>query len=324
MKSFVYSTFLILLPGTALGQGQQCSQPSDCTSEYAPYCSKWGWCVWTSLYGEEGPPQSFGAEEDGERGQCRDDSDCTRWAPICSPLGYCRSGFWDGSFGAPSNPRPGQEPSQWIKDNAAKFRTGTKENPNPNNVNTGGQSDRKQATSSGGSRKAGGGGGKGSRRSGGGQGSSRRSGGVGAAAGGRKSSEAPRGGGKNSQYEDQIKAGRIPGEAGKDYPTNSIKSLRNKYPGIEAAPKDKIPKNYPARKQGGSNGHRPAGGGRDSSGGRRSNGNRGGNSGQNRASGGQSGKGCPGSLDDCMASCPSEIKVFKACVASCGRRCRKK
>jgi hypothetical protein len=28
-------------------------------SEYAPYCSKWGWCVWTSLYGDQGEkPQS--------------------------------------------------------------------------------------------------------------------------------------------------------------------------------------------------------------------------------------------------------------------------
>ena len=33
-----------------------------------------------------------GAVEDGVRGQCRDDSDCTPWAPSCSPLGYCRGG----------------------------------------------------------------------------------------------------------------------------------------------------------------------------------------------------------------------------------------
>jgi hypothetical protein len=27
---------------------------TDLFSEYAPYCSKWGWCVWTSLYGDQG------------------------------------------------------------------------------------------------------------------------------------------------------------------------------------------------------------------------------------------------------------------------------
>jgi len=108
------------------GQGQQCVQPSDCTSEYAPYCSKWGWCVWTSLYGDQGPPQSYGAEEDGVRGQCRSDNDCTRWASKCSPLGYCRGGSWDGSFGSRSNPRPGQEPSKWIKNQlGAKSAGGT-------------------------------------------------------------------------------------------------------------------------------------------------------------------------------------------------------
>ena len=29
-------------------------------------------------------------------GQCRDDSDCTPWAPSCSPLGYCRGGVQVG------------------------------------------------------------------------------------------------------------------------------------------------------------------------------------------------------------------------------------
>ena len=68
------------------------------------------------------------------RGQCRDDSDCTPWAPSCSPLGYCRGGvqvfqqkmFWikniltkqDGSFGSRTNPKPGGEASDWIKANA--------------------------------------------------------------------------------------------------------------------------------------------------------------------------------------------------------------
>jgi len=298
MKEITKSMLLIFIAGLQIncvnGQGQRCEAPSDCTSEYAPFCSKWGWCVWTELYGEEGPPQSKGAEEDGERGQCRDDNDCTKWAPICSPLGYCRSGFWDGSFGAPSNPRPGQEPSQWIKDNAAKFRTGTKENPNPNNVNTGNKADRKTGQSAqAGSRQ----GSNGSRKQG-----------PRGGAGSRRGSESPRGGGaNNSQYQDQINKGQIPGVAGKDYPTNSISSVRNKYPGIKAAPKDKIPQNYPSGNQS------PRRNGQNKK-------KQQGQSGQNRGGAG----GCPGNLEDCMAACPSNIKVFQACVASCGRRCRRK
>ena len=65
---------------------------------YNPYCSKWGYCTWTPQFGDEGPPQSKGAVEDGVRGQCRDDKDCTPWAPSCSPLGYCRGGVQVLSF----------------------------------------------------------------------------------------------------------------------------------------------------------------------------------------------------------------------------------
>ena len=72
------------------------------------------------MFGNEGPGQSKGAVEDGTRGQCRDDNDCTPWAPSCSPLGYCRGGPWgqDGSFGSPTNPKAGGEQSDWIKKNA--------------------------------------------------------------------------------------------------------------------------------------------------------------------------------------------------------------
>jgi len=105
-----------------LFQGQRCDVPSDCKDPYNPYCSKWGYCISYNLFGEEGPGQSKGAVEDGTRGQCRDDKDCTPWAPSCSPLGYCRGSpeewDWDGSFGSPTNPKPGGEQSQWVKDNA--------------------------------------------------------------------------------------------------------------------------------------------------------------------------------------------------------------
>ena len=86
--------------------------------EYNPYCSKWGYCRPSDMFGSEGPGQSKGAVEDGSRGQCRDDGDCTPWAPHCSPIGYCRGGSWDGSFGSPTNPKPGGKQSDWIKKNA--------------------------------------------------------------------------------------------------------------------------------------------------------------------------------------------------------------
>ena len=35
-----------------------------------------------------------------------------------SPLGYCRGGVQDGSFGSPTNPKAGGEQSDWIKKNA--------------------------------------------------------------------------------------------------------------------------------------------------------------------------------------------------------------
>merc|ERR1712004_693987 len=71
-------------------QGQRCKVPSDCKDPYNPYC--------------------------------RDDKDCTPWAPSCSPLGYCRGSpeewDWDGSFGSPTNPKPGGEQSKWVQENA--------------------------------------------------------------------------------------------------------------------------------------------------------------------------------------------------------------
>merc|ERR1712227_748786 len=114
---------------------------------------------------------------------------------------------------------------------------------------------------------------------------------------------------KNSQYDKDIANGKIPGQAGKDYPTFSLKQLEKKgFKGIQPAPADKIVKNYP--KQNGKGG----GGGNRSSGGHRSGGSGGGGAGGN----------CPGSLEDCMAACPSQMRVFKVCVSSCSKRCARK
>ena len=45
-----------------------------------------------------------------------------------------------------------------------------------------------------------------------------------------------------------------------------------------------------------------------------------------RGSGGSAGGsgGCPGSLEDCIAACPSTVRAFKVCTANCERRCSKK
>ena len=45
-----------------------------------------------------------------------------------------------------------------------------------------------------------------------------------------------------------------------------------------------------------------------------------------RGSGGSAGGsgGCPGSLEDCIAACPSSVRAFKVCTANCEKRCSKK
>jgi len=323
----------------ASAQGQRCEVPSDCKDEYNPYCSKWGYCISYNLFGEEGPGQSKGAVEDGTRGQCRDDKDCTPWAPSCSPLGYCRGGVQDGSFGSPTNPKAGGKQSKWIKANAKsgsarneeyygkieddnlrahkKFR---KDNPIfyeqipvllprlreiEKNVYTpctyckeplDGEDGGGGAAKSKGGKPRGGSRGKGSKKGGGSRRDRPRS------SGGTKSKG-------NSNFLKEIAAGRIPGKPGKDYPTHSL----SKFKGAKPAPPDKIPKNYPK------NGGRKSGGGRRSGGGG-AGGRKGGGNGGRKSGGGD----CPGSMEQCIDVCPSEKRVYRSCVASCGRRCAKK
>jgi hypothetical protein len=62
--------------------------------KWNPYCSKWGYCISYDAHGANGPGQSKGAVEDGQRGQCRSNSDCTPHAPNCSPEGYCSQGVF--------------------------------------------------------------------------------------------------------------------------------------------------------------------------------------------------------------------------------------
>ena len=40
-------------------RGGSCETTADCVS--GNVCSKWGWCQWTTIYGEEGPSQGSSA-----------------------------------------------------------------------------------------------------------------------------------------------------------------------------------------------------------------------------------------------------------------------
>eukprot|EP00092_Neocalanus_flemingeri_P007571 GFUD01008171.1.p1 GENE.GFUD01008171.1~~GFUD01008171.1.p1 ORF type:complete len:353 (+),score=88.88 GFUD01008171.1:170-1228(+) len=346
--SLLLSTLLV----SVSSQGLRCDTPADCAvDEYNPYCSKWGYCTWTPSFGDTGPPQSKGAVEDGVRGQCREDKDCTPWAPSCSPLGYCRGGVQDGSFGSRTNPKAGGEASDWIKANAksgggrneeyygkieddnrrthVQFR---KKYPklfpkvsldrlesiedNVYSICTYCKYDPKSDKGSGSGSKSSGG-----RRGSQGKGSGKKNGGRNRprSSGGRPAKKGS--GAKSSNYESDIASGRIPGAAGKDYPNFSISGLNKKgFKGIKPAPQDKIPKNYPKNK----GGNRGGAGASSSS----RKGNRGGAaasaSSRKKSGGGGGGGDCPGTLDDCMESCPANLRVFQVCVNSCARRCAKK
>merc|ERR1712106_900658 len=363
MDQLKVSLLLCNLLVSVSSQGLRCETAKDCeVDEYNPYCSKWGYCTWTPQFGD-GVGQSKGAVEDGGRGQCRDDKDCTPWAPSCSPLGYCRGGVQDGSFGSRTNPKAGGKASDWINANAksggarneeyyGKIEDDNRRNhvgfrkkypklfpkvtldrlesieENVYSICTYCKYDPKSDKGSG-SKSSGGG--RGSQKNGSGAKSSggrRGSQGKGAARnnGGRNQTRSSGGrpgkkgsGGRSNNYESDIASGKIPGQAGKDYPNFSIGGLNKKgFKGIKPAPQDKIPKNYP-KNAGNGGGKRNQGGSRG--------GNRGGSGASTRGGGGGGGGGggdCPGSLDDCMASCPASLRVFKVCVNTCAKRCGKK
>lgn len=85
---------LVLLVIQVHSQGTRCQTRADCTDKWNPYCSKWGYCISYDAHGSDGPGQSRGAVEDGRRGQCRSNADCTPHAPNCSPEGYCSQGLF--------------------------------------------------------------------------------------------------------------------------------------------------------------------------------------------------------------------------------------
>ena len=81
--------FLALAESNPMGGGK-CESSSDCVAPNV--CSKWGWCQWTKIYGEDGPSQGANAPGAGRAGQCKTSADCASRVPYCSKLGYCHGG----------------------------------------------------------------------------------------------------------------------------------------------------------------------------------------------------------------------------------------
>ena len=71
-------------------RGGACKTTADCVG--GNYCSKWGWCQWTTIYGTEGPSQGEAAPAGGKAGQCVTSADCASRVPYCSKLGFCHGG----------------------------------------------------------------------------------------------------------------------------------------------------------------------------------------------------------------------------------------
>ena len=55
-------------------KGGRCQTTADCVPNNV--CSKWGWCQWTTIYGEDGPSQGESAPGGGRSGQCVTSADC--------------------------------------------------------------------------------------------------------------------------------------------------------------------------------------------------------------------------------------------------------
>merc|ERR1711935_816819 len=71
-------------------RGGSCETTDDCVAPNV--CSKWGWCQWTKIYGEEEPSQGASAPAGGRAGQCKTSADCASRVPYCSKLGFCHGG----------------------------------------------------------------------------------------------------------------------------------------------------------------------------------------------------------------------------------------
>ena len=136
----IVSVFII---NESQGAGK-CETTADCVAPNV--CSKWGWCQWTKIYGEDGPSQGSSAPGGGRAGQCKTSADCASRTPYCSNLGFCHGGnlpFDEAQLEIdPSVPElsPDERPIGYINNNVRKnspvFANG---NGNGNNGNKNGK-----------------------------------------------------------------------------------------------------------------------------------------------------------------------------------------
>jgi len=210
LSTFIFSNVLSLPePEAGLGvedivtlsrakRAGSCKSTADCVG--GNVCSKWGWCQWTTIYGEDGPSQGSAAPAGGRAGQCVTSDDCASRVPYCSKLGFCHGGrlpFDEAQLEIPDNDKTDpfeKQPQGFINNNPAKNNPnvksgggGNKRNGGNGQQNRGGRRQQQQSRSGGavsqrlsgnGSRRQGGGNG-GSRRQGGGKGGSCPGGNVG-------------------------------------------------------------------------------------------------------------------------------------------------
>merc|ERR1712172_60037 len=93
--SIIMRWFLVVLCiqatfASRVKRGGACETTAECVAPNV--CSKWGWCRWTKIYGEEGPSQGASAPAGGRAGQCKTSADCASRVPYCSKLGFCHGG----------------------------------------------------------------------------------------------------------------------------------------------------------------------------------------------------------------------------------------
>jgi len=105
-------------------RGGSCETTADCVP--GNVCSKWGWCQWTTIYGQDGPSQGAAAPSGGKAGQCVTSADCGSRVPYCSKLGFCHGGrlpFDEAQLEIPdgdkTNPFP-EQPQGFINNNPPK------------------------------------------------------------------------------------------------------------------------------------------------------------------------------------------------------------
>jgi len=99
-----------------------CETTADCIK--GNVCSKWGWCQWTNIYGEDGPSQGSSAPAGGVAGQCTTSADCGSRVPYCSELGFCHGGrlpFDEAQLEIADEDKEGDEqPQGFINNNPRK------------------------------------------------------------------------------------------------------------------------------------------------------------------------------------------------------------